>query len=138
MVRTITWKTKGKAKERPKNVQPAWTRKGRELIRTITWKTKVKAKERLKDMQFVGREGKELILLVVGSYLTHKPFNVVDMQIVKSNNNRRFRTSISHQCNFPFYNKGQRQWKAILTCCLKIWMQKDKDKLSFNYLSWKK
>jgi hypothetical protein len=29
-------------------------------------------------------------------------------------------------------------WRAILTCYLKNWMQKDKDKWPFNRLSWKK
>jgi hypothetical protein len=32
MVRTITQKTKGKAKERPKDMQPAGIKEGRELI----------------------------------------------------------------------------------------------------------
>ncbi len=33
MVGTITWKTKGKnAKERPKDVQPARTKEGKELV----------------------------------------------------------------------------------------------------------
>jgi hypothetical protein len=40
---------------------------------TITWKAKGKAKERPKDTQLVGtKEGKELVL-VVGSYLTQNP-----------------------------------------------------------------
>jgi len=47
MVGTIMWKTKGKAKERPKNKEP---------IGTI--------------------EGRELVPLVVGSYFTHNPSNV--------------------------------------------------------------
>jgi hypothetical protein len=29
-------------------------------------------------------------------------------------------------------------WKAILTCSLKNWMQKDKDKWPFDQLSWKR
>jgi len=29
-------------------------------------------------------------------------------------------------------------WKVILTCCLKNWMQKDKDKWPPNHLSWKR
>jgi hypothetical protein len=77
MVKTITQKTKGKAKERPKDVQPA------------------RIKER-----------RELVPLVVGSYLTHSLSNVVCIQIMKSNNNRSFKTSISCQCNLPLYNKG--------------------------------
>jgi hypothetical protein len=55
MVGTITWETKGKAKERPAHTQPAGT-----------------------------KEGRELVLLVVGSYLTHNPSNVTYMKIVKS------------------------------------------------------
>jgi hypothetical protein len=73
MVGTITWKTKGKnAKERPKDVQPART-----------------------------KEGKELVPLMVGSYLTHSPSNVVCMQIMKSNSNGKSKTNISHQSNLP-------------------------------------
>jgi hypothetical protein len=37
------------------------------------------------------KEGKELVPLVVGSYLTHKPSNVTFIQIMRSNSNRRFR-----------------------------------------------
>jgi hypothetical protein len=67
---------------------------------------KRKAKERLKDAQPVGtKEGRELVLLVVGGYFTHNPFNVADMQIVRFNNNRRSKTSISHQCNLPLYSR---------------------------------
>jgi hypothetical protein len=32
MARTITWKTKGKAKERPKYVPPPRTKEGRKLV----------------------------------------------------------------------------------------------------------
>jgi len=77
MAGTITWKTEGKAKERPKDARPTRT-----------------------------EERRELVLLVVGSYLTHNPSNVAYMQIMKSNNNRRFRTSISCQHNLPLYNRG--------------------------------
>jgi hypothetical protein len=66
MVRTITQKTKGKAKERPKDAQPTST-----------------------------KERRELVPLMVGSYLTYNPSNVACMQIVRSNNNRRFKISIS-------------------------------------------
>jgi hypothetical protein len=62
----------------------------------ITLKTNRKAKERPKDAQHVGtKEGGELVLLMVGSYLSHSPSNVVNMHIIRFNNNRRFRTSIS-------------------------------------------
>jgi len=77
MAGTITWKTKGQAKERPKDARPTRT-----------------------------EEGREIVPLVVGSYLTHNPSNVAYMQIMKSNNNRRSRTSISCQHNLPLYNRG--------------------------------
>jgi uncharacterized membrane protein len=32
--------------------------------------------------------------------------------------------------------KVKARWRPILTCCLKNWMQKDRDKWSFNHLSW--
>jgi hypothetical protein len=48
----------------------------------------------------------KLILLVVGNYFTHNPFNVTCMQIVIFNNNERSKTSIIRQCNLPLYNKG--------------------------------
>jgi hypothetical protein len=38
---------------------------------------------------------KELVPLVVGSFLTHGPSNVAHMQIMRSNNNGRSRTSIT-------------------------------------------
>jgi hypothetical protein len=57
---------------------------------------KGKAKERPKNVQLVGtKEGRKLVLIVVGNYLTHHPFNVTRMQIMKPNSNRRFRTNIS-------------------------------------------
>jgi len=77
MARTIQGGQKGKAKERPKDVKPTRTRKGRELIP-----------------------------FVVGSYLTHNHSNVISMQIMKSNNIGRSRTNISRQCNLPLYSKG--------------------------------
>ncbi len=49
---------------------------------------------------------RELVFLMVGSYLTHNPYNVVSMQIVKSNNNGRSKTSITYQSNFILYSKG--------------------------------
>jgi hypothetical protein len=57
MAKTITRKTKWKAKERPKNVQPART-----------------------------KEGRESVPLMVGRYLTCGLSNVISMQIVKSSN----------------------------------------------------
>ncbi len=76
------------------------------MARTITRKTKGKVKERSKDVQHVRtKEGKKLIPLVVGSYFTFNPSNVTYMQIVRSNNDRRSKTSISHQSNLPLFNK---------------------------------
>jgi hypothetical protein len=50
------------------------SKKKKPLAKTITQKTKGKAKERPKDAQHVGtKEGRELVPLVVGSYLTHNP-----------------------------------------------------------------
>ncbi len=47
-------------------------------------------------------KGKELVLLMVGGNFTHGPFNVACMQIMKFNNNERFRTSIICQHNLLF------------------------------------
>jgi hypothetical protein len=69
-------------------------------------------------MQFAGREGRKLVPLVVGSYLTHKPSNVANMQIVKSNSNRRSRTSISRQLNIYLYNKCQSTMKSNINMLL--------------------
>jgi len=77
MVETITWKIKGKARERPKDTQPTRT-----------------------------KEGKERVCFVVGSYFTTALLNVTCMQIVRFNNNKKYKTSISHQCNLLFYDKG--------------------------------
>ncbi len=74
----------------------------------------------------------------VRSYFTHSPFNVTYMEIVRFNSNRRFKTNISHQRNLLFYSKVKANWKTILTCYLKNWMQKDKDKWPPNHLLWKR
>jgi hypothetical protein len=52
------------------------------------------------------KKGRKLIPFVVGSYFTHNLSNVTHMQIVRSHNNGRSRTRITHQCNLPFYNRG--------------------------------
>jgi hypothetical protein len=66
------------------------------MVGTITQKTKGKAKERSKDVQLARiKEGRELVPSMVGSYFIHSPFNVACMQIMKSNSNRSFKTSIS-------------------------------------------
>jgi hypothetical protein len=50
------------------------------MVKTVTRKTKEKAKERPKDMQPIGtKKGKELMHLMVGSYLIHNPYNVACM-----------------------------------------------------------
>jgi hypothetical protein len=66
------------------------------MVGIIKQKTKWKAKERPKDAQSVGtKEARELVPLLVGSYLTDSLFNVTCMQIMRSNSNRRLRTSES-------------------------------------------
>jgi hypothetical protein len=51
---------------------------------------------------------RELIPLVVGNYFTHYPSNVIQMLIVRFNNNKRFTTHHlpMHQCNLPFSSKS--------------------------------
>jgi hypothetical protein len=51
------------------------------------------------------KKGRELVLLVVRSYLTHGPSNATCMQIVRSNKNGRSKTSIN-LCNLPPYNRN--------------------------------
>jgi hypothetical protein len=70
--------------------------------------------------------------LVVGSYLTHNPFNVANMQIVRSSNNRSFKISISHQCNFLFYNKGQSTLKNNINTFLKKLNGKRQGQITFR------
>ncbi len=52
------------------------------------------------------KKRREVVLLMVGSYLTHNPSNVACIQIVRFKSNRRSRINISCQNNLPFYNKG--------------------------------
>jgi len=74
---------------------------------TITRKTKGKAKERPKDAQPTGtKEGGELVPFLVGRYLIHRSSNVIHMQALRFNSIWRSRTSISCQRNLPFYSKG--------------------------------
>jgi len=55
------------------------------MAETITRKTKGKAKERPKDAEPAGaKEGRELVPLMVRRYLIHHPFNVIHMQTMKS------------------------------------------------------
>jgi hypothetical protein len=77
------------------------------MIETIMPKTKGKAKKRSKEAHQRGiKEGRELVPLMVESYFTHNLSNVICMQIVRSNNNRRPKTSISYQRNLPLYCRG--------------------------------
>jgi hypothetical protein len=72
------------------------------MAKTITQRTKAKAKERSKDTQLARiKERKELVTLMIESYLTHDPSNVAYIQIMRSNSNKSFRTSISYQHNLP-------------------------------------
>jgi hypothetical protein len=77
------------------------------MVETLTRKTKGKAKKKPKDMQPTRtEEGRKLVPFVVGSYLTHSTSNVTCMQIVRFNSNRRPRTSISCQHNLLLYSKN--------------------------------
>ncbi len=77
------------------------------MARIITWKTKGKPKERQKDARPTRtKEGRELVPLMVGSYLTHNRSNVACMQIMRSNSNRRSITSFSRLRNPPLYNRS--------------------------------
>jgi hypothetical protein len=69
------------------------------MARTILGATKrVRPKKGQKTHNPKGPKiGKELVSLVVGSYLTHGPSNVTTMQIVKSNNSGRSRPNITYQ-----------------------------------------
>jgi hypothetical protein len=68
---------------------------------------KREAKERSNNMQPIRtKEGRKLTFLTVGSYVIHNFFNVANMQIVKSNSNRRFRTNISRQHNLFLYSRS--------------------------------
>jgi hypothetical protein len=55
------------------------------MIETITWKIKGKAKERPKDVQPASiKERRELGPFMVGSYIIQSPSNVAYMQTMKS------------------------------------------------------
>jgi len=80
----------------------------RSINRTIKEETKREGQRKAKRCTTHRNQekGKELVPLVVGGNLTHDPFTVTCMQIMKSNSNGRSRTSITCQCNLPLYNKG--------------------------------
>jgi hypothetical protein len=61
------------------------------------------------------KEGRDLVLLVVGSYLTHSPSNVVCMQIVRSNRNSRSRT-----CS-PIWLSFSCRWYQPTYIMIKYW-----------------
>jgi hypothetical protein len=73
---------------------------------TVTGETKREGQTKRHTARKNQKKGRELVPLMVQSYLTHGPFNVASMQIVKFNSNGGFRTSITRQCNLPLYNKG--------------------------------
>jgi hypothetical protein len=65
------------------------------------------AKERSKEALTEGPKKRERASFYHGRKLSHPwPLNVNNMQIVRSNNNGRFRTSITCQHNLPLCNKG--------------------------------
>jgi hypothetical protein len=57
---------------------------------------------------------------------------------VRFNNNGGLKHASFANRIFLFIIKVKTCWKVILTCCLKIWMQKDKDKWPFDSLSCKR
>ncbi len=84
------------------------------------------------------KKGKELVSLMVGNYLTHGPFYVItcklwDLIIVGGLEQASFANAI-----FLSIAKAKAHWRTILTCCLKNWMQKDKDKWPLDCLWWKR
>jgi hypothetical protein len=65
------------------------------MVKTITGETKrgrPKKGQKTYNPQ-EPKKGKELVPLVVGSYLPHGPYNVAYMLIMKFNNNGRSRTN---------------------------------------------
>ncbi len=67
------------------------------MVGTIKEETKREGQRKAKRRTTCRNQekGKELVLLVVGGNLTHGPFNVAYMQIVRSNSNGRSRISIT-------------------------------------------
>jgi hypothetical protein len=54
------------------------------MVKIITQKTKRKAKERSKDTELARtKEGRKLVLFMVGNYFTHNISNVTYMQIMR-------------------------------------------------------
>jgi hypothetical protein len=68
---------------------------------------KGKAKERSKHAQHARtKKGRELVPFMIESYLTHGPFNVVNMQTMGYSSNGRPSISITHQRSLPLYNQS--------------------------------
>jgi hypothetical protein len=84
------------------------------MVRTIKEETKKEGQRKAKRLTTRRNQekGKELVPLVVGSYLTHNPSIVTYMQIVRFNSNGRSRTKIIHQFNFLLYNRGKNTLKS--------------------------
>jgi hypothetical protein len=59
-------------------------------------KQEKRSKKGQKEAELSRTEEETRELIMVGSYLTHNPSNVACMQIKKSNNSKRPKTSISH------------------------------------------
>jgi hypothetical protein len=100
------------------------TQKTNEKMTAITILGEIKEGRPKKGQKMHGlkapKRGKELVFLMVGSYFTHNPFYVTNMQIVKSNNSGRSRINITCQCNFfLFISKAKACWRVILTHYLK-------------------
>jgi hypothetical protein len=77
---------------------------------------------------------RELILLMVGSYLTHNllmspTFKSWDLIVIRGLEQASHANAI-----FLSIAKAKAHWKAMLTCYLKNWMQKNKDELPPNHL----
>jgi 2-phosphoglycerate kinase len=78
------------------------------MIETIIGETKREGQRKAKRYTTFRNQKnrRELILFMVGSVLTHGPSNVANMKIVRLNNNGRFRTNMTCQCNFLLYSKS--------------------------------
>jgi hypothetical protein len=72
------------------------------MVGTMEGDTKKKGQ---KQTTHKNQKERELIPLVVGSYFTNGPSNVICMQMMQPNSNGGFRC-ITRQCNLPFYSKG--------------------------------
>jgi hypothetical protein len=67
-------------------------------------------------------------LLVVGNYFTHSPSNALackswDLIVMGG-----LEQTLPANAIFLSIAEAKTCWRAILTCCLKNWMQKNKDK----------